>query len=167
MKTISAKRVVHLTIVAGALMLQAAHGLAADLAKQGNFTVSYTSIQIGTNSLDPGDGKSPYTREWSIVATNDAGSGLFHNMSAKCFGVGVAGGITGYCLYVDKDGDKFLEPIYREPGASKGTATLTGGTGKFKGIEGSLEFQIATLFPAVSQGQFNHTGRKTGSYKLP
>ena len=87
-------------------------------------------------------------------------------MSGHCIGSGIGDSFTGYCLFTDKDGDKFVEPINRQAGATKGTATLTGGTGKYKGIEGSLEFQDVVL-AETAPGHYNNIGKNIGSYKLP
>jgi hypothetical protein len=66
----------------------------------------------------------------------------------------------------DKDGDKFVEPWSLAPGAKKGTATLGPGTGKYKGIDGTLEWEVVTSLPAAT-GTYNFIGKKRGSYRMP
>jgi hypothetical protein len=141
-------------------------GWSADLPKQGTFTVTYTDAGTSPAGFDTGGGKWAFIFDTRLITTNDAGSGLFHNMSGHCIGSGIGDSNTGYCLFTDKDGDKFVEPINRQAGATKGTATLTGGTGKYKGIEGSLEFQTVPL-AETAPGHYNNIGKKKGSYKLP
>ena len=70
-------------------------------------------------------------------------------------------------MFTDKDGDKFVEPWSLAPGAKKGTATLGPGTGKYKGIEGNLEWEVVTNLPAATAGTYNFIGKKRGSYRLP
>jgi len=143
-----------------------ASGWSAELPKQGTFTATYTVAGTTPASYDTGGGKWAYIFDSRLITINDAGSGLFNNMSGHCIGSGMVGSLTGYCLFADIDGDKFVELINRAPGAPKGAGTLTGGTGKYKGIEGSLEFQDAPLAD-TAPGQGNHIGKKKGSYKLP
>jgi hypothetical protein len=142
-------------------------GWSADLPKQGTFTITYTIAGTTPASFDTGGGKWTYIFDSRLIATNDAGAGLFNNMSGHCIGSGMGGSITGYCLLADADGDKFVEIINRAAGAPKGTGTLTGGTGKYKGIEGSLEFQEGGPLADTAPGQSNLVGKKKGSYKIP
>ena len=92
---------------------------ADDLPKQGNFAVTYTAAGTFTHTLDLGDGTKLVANDARLLATNDAGQGMFHNATAEC--IGVRGGETrnGYCVFTDKDGDKFVEPWSLVPGAKK------------------------------------------------
>ncbi|MBL8541826.1 MAG: hypothetical protein JNK68_15895 [Betaproteobacteria bacterium] len=139
---------------------------AEDLPKQGSFAVTYTAAGALGRTIDVGDGTRVVAMDNRLIATNDAGQGIFHNATGDC--IGVRGGETrnGYCVFTDKDGDKFVEPWSVAPGAKKGTATLGPGTGNYKGIEGNLEWEVVTSLPAAS-GTYNFIGKKRGTYRLP
>ena len=142
-------------------------GLAADLPKQAAYTVTYTVAGTTPAAYEVGGGKWSFIFDSRLITMNDAGSGLFHNMTGRCIGSGIGDSLTGYCLFTDKDGDKFVETIGRQMGASKGTGTLSSGTGKYKGIEGSLEWEEVVHLTDTAPGQNNLIGKNKGSYKLP
>jgi hypothetical protein len=150
----------------GALLTFVPPASAEDLPRQGSFAVTYSTAGTLTRTIDVADGTKVIANEARMIATNDTGQGIFHNATGDC--IGVRGGDTrnGYCVFTDKDGDKFVEPWSIAPGAKKGTATLGPGTGKYKGIEGNLEWEVVTSLPAAS-GAYNFIGKKRGSYRLP
>jgi hypothetical protein len=141
-------------------------GAAEDLPKQGSFAVTYSAAGTLTRTIDVADGTKVIANEARMIATNDTGQGIFHNATGECLGVRAGDSRNGYCVFTDKDGDKFVEPWSIAPGAKKGTATLGPGTGKYKGIEGNLEWEVVTSLPAAS-GTYNFIGKKRGSYRLP
>ena len=158
-----------LTIIAAGLCALTAYvqqASADDLPKQANFAVTYTAAGTLTHTIDLGDGTKVVAYEQRLIATNDAGQGIFHNATADCVGVRGGDARNGYCVFTDKDGDRFIEPWSIAPSAKKGTATLGPGTGKYKGIEGNLEWEVVTSLPAAS-GTYNLIGKKRGSYRLP
>ncbi|MET1082084.1 MAG: hypothetical protein ABWY12_03405 [Burkholderiales bacterium] len=140
---------------------------AQDFSKQGTFSVTYTAAGTLTKTIDIGDGTKVVANDARLLATNDAGQGIFHNATADCVAVRAGDARNGYCVFTDKDGDKFVEPWSLAPGAKKGTATLGPGTGKYKGIEGNLEWEVVTNLPAATAGTYNFIGKKRGSYRLP
>ena len=150
----------------GVLLTSAPPGSAEDLPKQGNFAVTYTAAGTLTHTFDVADGTKVGANSARMIATNDAGQGIFHNATAECVAVRGGDARNGYCVFTDKDGDKFVEPWSIAPGAKKGTATLGPGTGKYKGIDGNLEWEVVTGLPAAS-GAYNFIGKKRGSYRLP
>lgn len=150
----------------GLLLTLAPTGAAQDLPKQGDFAVTYSAAGILTHTIDLGDGTKVGANENRIIATNDAGQGIFHNTTAECVGVRGGDARNGFCVFTDKDGDKFVEPWSIAPGAKKGTGTLGPGTGKYKGIAGNLEWEVVTSLPAAT-GTYNFIGKKRGSYRLP
>ena len=150
----------------GALLTFVPPSSAEDLPKQGNFAVTYTAAGTLTRTVDLGDGTKVVANEGRMIATNDAGQGIFHNATGECLGLRGGDARNGYCVFTDKDGDKFVEPWSIAPGAKKGTATLGPGTGKYKGIEGKLEWEAVTSLPAAT-GAYNFIGKKRGSYQLP
>ena len=139
---------------------------AEDLPKQGNFAVTYTAAGTLTRTIDVADGTKVVAYEQRLIATNDSGQGIFHNATADCVGVRGGDARNGYCVFTDKDGDKFVEPWNIAPGAKKGTATLGPGTGKYKGNDGTLEWEVVTSLPAAT-GTYNFIGKKRGTYRLP
>ena len=150
----------------GVVLTSAQPSAAEDLPKQGDFVVTYTSSGTFTRTIDLGDGTKVVAFEQRLIATNDAGQGIFHNATADCVGVRGGDARNAYCVFTDKDGDKFIEPWTLAPGAKKGTAALGPGTGKYKGITGNLEWEVVTSLPAAT-GTYNVIGKKRGSYRLP
>ena len=148
------------------VLTSAQHSAAEDLPKQGDFAVTYTAAGIDTHTIDVADGTKVGANIARLIATNDAGQGIFHNATAECVGVRGGDARNGYCVFTDKDGDKFIEPWNIAPGAKKGTGSLGFGTGKYKGITGNLEWEVVTSLPAAA-GTYNFIGKKRGSYRLP
>jgi len=79
----------------------------------------------------------------------------------------MAGQLTGTCIWIDRDGDRFVESITREAAGPRGTGTLISGTGKYKGIEGSLDFLEAPPLADTAPGQRNLTSKVKGRYRIP
>lgn len=150
----------------GALLAFVPPSSAEDLPKQGSFAVTYSAAGTLTRTIDFADGTKVVANEARMIATNDAGQGIFHNATGECLGVRAGDSRNGYCVFTDKDGDKFVEPWNIAPGAKKGTATLGPGTGKYKGIDGTLEWEVVTSLPAAT-GTYNFIGKKRGTYRLP
>ena len=51
------------------------------------------------------------------------------------------------------------------PGPKTGTAKIIGGTGKFKGIEGNIEYTIITMRP-IEEGTHQAISRGKGTWKI-
>jgi hypothetical protein len=86
------------------------------------------------------------------VTFNDAGSGPLHNGAVFCAyalePMNGAGPFGGPCAWSDSDGDKIFTSYAGKmaaSGAVSGVNQITGGTGKFKGIQGKAPFQCTTL----------------------
>ena len=86
------------------------------------------------------------------VAFNDAGSGPLHAGPVVCAytldTVGGAGTLQGACAWGDSDGDKIFTSYVGKvsaSGALEGMNNITGGTGKFDGIQGKAPFQCQFL----------------------
>lgn len=132
-------------------------GFAQDTAKQGSdpFTCMYsgTSVRI---PLDEGNFLGSYEAKGVLVS--DSGKGPFHNMSQHHVGVihfGPNGGkLTGYVTLADPQGDKVLIEFHEDgakppPAENSGTGTIIHGTGKFKGVEGTMEYTRWYVRPAT------------------
>ena len=164
----------HKTALASALSLAlfaafGASALAGELPKQGThsltwtFSGPYTAIEIGEDQW-------AWSSTYTLIIWNDAGEGFFHDMSGICVGMGseepeAPFTDSGYCSYVDADGDKIFTHWY-ETEADKGTQILLGGTGKYAGVQGGDTYEYVYT-PDAPEGVFNGYGHAEGSYTLP
>jgi hypothetical protein len=92
-----------------------------------------------------------YGTFWGVTF-NDAGSGPLHMGAVVCPFVGEtlngAGTGQGVCAWSDADGDKIFVNYsgkISQSGAFDGLNKITGGTGKFDGIQGQAPFQCRFL----------------------
>jgi hypothetical protein len=142
-------------------------GSAQTIPKQGAIDVTYAAAgadvrEIGTSSDDV-----VYLYESTLLMANNGKTPLLQNITAHCVEAGfTAGAGNGYCVYADKDGDKFVEAFNRPHAATSGKGNFVSGTGKYKGIQGQFEWQVVQALPA-EKGSFHYIGKKTGSYRLP
>jgi hypothetical protein len=84
------------------------------------------------------------------VRVNDSGEGLFHEASVQIVGILYRGKdgsrLRGFETWTDKDGDKLVWEIMEkkiadpQPGTSPGTAKVLSGTGKYVGVEGTIDW---------------------------
>jgi hypothetical protein len=151
------------------------------LPKKGSFFVS--SINIGTYKLvETGHLLVASSYFYKTVCTNDKGEGLFHDMVGDGIGFGPISNhesddFLHYITCEDIDGDQIFEcrkGRYTGPASGEGTFTLLGGTGKYKGIEGSGKHRFEGLnYNYHDPENPGHAGpvqaRATskGSYTLP
>ena len=81
------------------------------------------------------------------VRVNDSGDGPFHGASVHIVLVSYRSkeynGTRGYETWTDKDGDKVIWELLDTPaGASKSPGRLLGGTGKYVGWAGTVEYTL-------------------------
>ncbi len=81
------------------------------------------------------------------LRVNDSGDGPFHGASVHIVMVSYRSkeynGTRGYETWTDKDGDKVIWELLDTPaGVSKSSARLLGGTGKYVGWQGSVEYTL-------------------------
>ncbi len=72
------------------LALCAAFGaaaLAGELPKKGPYSISWTASGPYT-AVEIGEEKWAWSSRFTVVIWNDAGEGIYHNMSANCVGMG-------------------------------------------------------------------------------
>jgi hypothetical protein len=124
--------------------------LGADFPKKGStsYTIHYVFHPLGTVEV-PGVGKST-ALEMVGPTENTKGEPAFDKMKAKCLAVNVETGgkkwIDGGCALTDSDGDMIFSSFdtreldKSQPKMDCGTHTITGGTGKYKGITGTEPF---------------------------
>ena len=159
-----------------ALALSVAFGAVAnaEMAKEG--TGSSTAMYSGTFEVIPLDkDHHVITYEFKGVSVSDTGKGPFHNMSLYAVGTmyfekGV-GRALGYITLTDPDGDKVLVEIKEDntkpaPAMSSGTGRYLCGTGKFAGIEGTMEYKRWYVRPATKDTYQGITKVKN-SWKIP
>jgi len=112
------------------------------------------SVQVGENHTF-GTGNF-----WGVTF-NDAGSGALHLGTVVCpYTLDTIGGAStgqGTCAWSDADGDKIFTSYSGKglpSGSFDGVNKITGGTGKFKDIQGQAPFQCQFL---NDKGQANCT----------
>ena len=146
----------------------------AEMAKEGTF--SFTCMYSGTGIFIPLDKEHlviSYQNKGALVS--DTGKGPFHNMSY--FNVGViylekgVGKVLGYITLTDPEGDKVLFEIREEktqmpPAMNSGTGKCLHGTGKFTGIEGTMEYMRWYVRPATKDSS-QSIAKVKGNWKLP
>jgi hypothetical protein len=142
-------------------------GWAQTLPKQGNIEATYTASGADVRNISVSGDDAVYLFESTLLMTNNNKAPLMQDVTARCVEAGFsAGTATGYCVYSDKDGDKFVEAFTYQGGSTKGKGTLGSGTGKYKGIEGHFDWQQTLALPS-DKGTYNYVGKKTGSYRIP
>ncbi len=81
------------------------------------------------------------------VRVNDSGDGPFHGASVHIMTVSYREkgyfGFRGYETWTDKDGEKLIWELFDTPaGSSSSPARLMGGTGKYVGWQGTMEYTL-------------------------
>jgi len=86
------------------------------------------------------------------VRVNDSGEGPFHEASVQIVGIVYRGKdgnrLRGFETWTDKDGDKLVWEIMEKkvenspPGTSPGTAKVFSGTGKYVGMQGTMDWVL-------------------------
>ena len=167
------KRVIVASILSFVFLF--AFGMVAycEMAKEGSF--SGTNTYAGSHKIIPLDKEHfVLTYENFGVRVSDSKEGPFHGVSTHNVGImyfenGV-GRLTGYFFMIDKDGDKAIMELTEEesqlgPKPNSGTAKFIGGTGKFKGIEGTMEYTRRNMRPAA-EGTHQAISRSKGTWKI-
>jgi hypothetical protein len=146
----------------------------AEMAKEG--TDSATCVYSGSSNMIPIDEDAlviPYQN--TGVNVSDTGKGPLHNMSLVNAGIiyfekGV-GKALGYITLTDPEGDKVVIEIREDnskfpPAVSNGTGELIYGTGKFAGIEGTMEYKRWNVRPATKD-TYQAVAKVKYSWKIP
>lgn len=152
---------------ASVIVLFAASAVSAQtIPKQGPIDVTFTALGRDISAIPAGGEDVVYLYEATMAFTNNVKTPLMQNVIARCVESGFSGGeANGFCVFTDKDGDKFVETFSHKAGTIAGKAVLGSGTGKYKGIEGQLDWQQVQPLPA-DKGTFNFVGKKTGSFRI-
>jgi hypothetical protein len=139
-------------------------------------TGTTTSMYSGTaNHIPIDENHIVITYENKGVMVSDTGEGPFNNMSLYNVGTiyfenGV-GKTHGYITLTDPEGDKVLIGITEDstklpPAVNGGTGKYIAGTGKFKGIKGTMEYKRWYVRPATKD-TYQAMAKGKGTYKLP
>lgn len=141
--------------VAATMTLWSGSTLSADWPKQGttNYVIHYVMQPIDT--IDAGSLGKALALELVGTTANMDGGTLMDKMVAHCVAVKIDSGsakyMNGGCTMTDKDGDKVFttfdtrELEGAQPRFTCGTHTITGGSGKYKGISGKEPFNCNIL----------------------
>jgi hypothetical protein len=144
---------------------------AQNLPAEGPLSISFTATQVPPAKPMPiGGGKEFVVLNMAMTASNDTGNPVLHNMGGRCqFARTINTGTKtieqhGFCTYADNDGNQIFEQCDFLPGAPN-NCKLTGGTGKFEGLEASI---VITATPVKNNydGVLQIIGQKKGSYKI-
>jgi len=145
----------------------------AAIPKEGSY-VTTTMGSAAFKALPLGKDRVQMTWDWIGVQTTEGGKGLTHNASIHCLG-GLRAVNSEYetylnsCVITRPDGDQlfYVETgTGRMGGATKGTGTFVGGTGKLAGITGGGEWTRYMVRPAAD-GTFQSVSTAKVTYKLP
>jgi hypothetical protein len=153
------------------LLTTVSTGHAQNIPPEGPVSVTFTATQIPPAKPMPiGAGKEFTVINMAMTASNDAGNPVLHNMGGRCQFARTTDTSAktteqhGFCTYADNDGDQIFEQCDFLPG-SPNNCKLTGGTGKFEGLEASLVI-TAGLVKSNYEGIVQIIGQKKGSYKI-
>jgi hypothetical protein len=143
----------------------------AQMAKEGTVTVThcYTYSLLGPSLNLGSPDKEAVLGELLAVVLSDTGKGPFHNMSSRAIFVlhydkGERTGL-GYGVWTDPDGDKVFDEITLKP--QKTTGRFIGGTGKFAGIEGTVEVIEEIVLKPSKEGTTPTVNHMKIHWKLP
>lgn len=158
-----------LSIIIGlAFVLADTGGAAAELAKKAKYDA--TLCWGGSLHLVPhAKGYMAGTYQLTGTTQSNGAGGVFDKDSFECIGVfhylDNESGHTGFCQFVDKDGDKVFGKDVRNKAGY--TLVFVSGTGKYQGIKGGGTTERIGAYPSARKGTVQGCARTTGSYTLP
>jgi hypothetical protein len=139
-------------LVAGALSVLASPA-EAQIAKSGTAKIHSGWYSAG-ETKKVGEKRVFWVGEFWGVSFNDEGNGFMHQMAWNCPAVSdiIDASIQtkGNCTLTDPNGDKLYASWTGKGtvgGEFSGLADMTGGTGKYTGIQGAWEFQCKGVGP--------------------
>ncbi len=147
----------------------------AQLPKQGTWSGMY--YKSGTvKALPIGDQIVILVIDESGMVAADSADSPLNNNSLRCVGTGrflkSIGHFAGQCMFVDPAGDQFIidwnSVDFKLGEAPRGPVTFLGGTGKFKGITGTGEWEAnGSEIRSVTEGTYQGWSKLKYYYKLP
>jgi hypothetical protein len=125
---------------------------AAEFAKTGSAEYDTYYVYDTVAKIDSGVGTGAIT-DFTGITRNVKGEGPFHDMSVRCLGhytlVGETYHFNGSCVETDKDGDNVFTTFDDK------NHYMIGGTGKYKGITGTVPYTVVELHETVG-GRWAH-----------
>ena len=163
-------------LAAATLLTLVSYAQAQSIPPSGDVHVTFTTAAVPPVKLmDVGNGEQYMQVNLIMAATNDQGNPILNNMAGRCqltrlLANGKQVESHGYCTYSDNDGDLIFEKCDISagsvaPAGAVNLCQLTGGTGKFAGLQASL---VITSTPPLKSPNdtFQSVGHKTGTYKI-
>jgi len=163
-------------LTVAALLMLASYAQAQSIPPEGELHVTYAATSVPpVKPMDIGEGNQYLQVNLIMSASNDQGNPILNNMGGRCQLTRLMenGKIVeqhGYCTYSDADNDQIFEKCdvssgQALPAGATNLCKLTGGTGKFQGLQASLAI---TSMPIKStyEGAFQIVGHKNGTYKI-
>ena len=145
------KKLVKVTLAAVTLLLLNQVVSAQQMPKQGTTTYVTYYISRTLANMDMGEVGSEALVELAGVTRNTNGQNFFDNMAARIifYRETISGKYRaiGARIETDNDGDK----VFTTLDSRTMTHTITGGTGKYKGISGTVIYAVKML-PAPGEG---------------
>jgi hypothetical protein len=134
--------------------------------------MSLTSCRSGTvDMLSASKELAVYRYELKGIDQDRNEDKTFENFTHRCMGVsrvqGDVNSTSGYCKYMDPDGDFWIVEFNGESGGKKLPWTFIQGTGKWKGIKGGGTAQNYTRGKPIAEGTFQMCTKIEGTYELP
>ncbi len=163
------KKLVSLWAVLAVSAVTVGIAVAADLPKSGSFTIQSGWKLVGETTQVAENHTFTYGGAFGVTY-NDRGEGPLHLGAVLCSVamevINGAGPAKGHCAWGDADSDKIFTDWSGKlaPGGDfnfNGMNQITGGTGKFAGVQGKAPFQCK----ALGIGQF--TCKQQFEYRLP
>jgi hypothetical protein len=128
----------------------AAPAVSAEFPKTGEAEYDSYYVDNVLAKIDSEAGTGGIVEETGITR-NIKGEGPFHDMSVRCLYhwslVGATRHSNGSCVHTDKDGDNVFATF------DDNTTYLMGGTGKYKGITGTVRYTEVPLHDTVGGHQ--------------
>ena len=156
-------------LAAATLLTLVSNAQAQSIPPEGELHVTFTTAGVPpVKPMDIGDGKQYLQVNLIMSASNDQGNPILNNMGGRCQLTRLIDGKTveshGYCAYTDNDNDMIFEKCDLLPGKPN-TCVLTGGTGKFQGLQASVVI-TNTVVKSTYEGTYQSVGHKNGTYKI-
>ena len=128
------------------LMFCSAPAAAAEFPKSGSAEYDTYFVDNTLAKIDSGAGTGAIVDSTGITR-NVKGEGPFHDMSMRCLyhtsTVGETTHYSGSCVETDKDGDNVFTTF------DDNNHYMMGGTGKYKGITGTVPYTVVLLHDMV------------------
>jgi hypothetical protein len=135
-----------LTSMAVVLTFCSAPAVAAEFPKSGSAEYDTYFVDNTLAKIDSGAGTGAIVDSTGITR-NVKGEGPFHDMSMRCLyqtnSVGETTHYSGSCVETDKDGDNVFTTF------DDNNHYMMGGTGKYKGITGTVPYTVVVLHDMV------------------